>query len=68
VIQAKQFLKSEVLVISDDCHRCLLIFESLLWGIVASIPLIIDCLVALFVNLPKSIIAVLMGFGSAVLI
>jgi len=44
------------------------VFESLLWGSVARIPLIIGCFIALFVNLPKRIIAVLMGFGSAALI
>jgi hypothetical protein len=29
-------------------------FESLLWGFIASIPLVIGCIVALSVSLPKS--------------
>ena len=44
------------------------IFESLLWGFIASIPLIIGCIVALFVSLPKNIIAAIMAFGSGVLV
>jgi ZIP family zinc transporter len=44
------------------------IFESLLWGFIASIPLVIGCTVALFVSLPKSIIAAIMAFGSGVLV
>ena len=44
------------------------IFESLLWGFIASIPLVIGCIVALFVSLPKGIIAAIMAFGSGVLV
>jgi zinc transporter, ZIP family len=44
------------------------IFESLLWGFIASIPLVIGCIVALFVSLPKSVIAAIMAFGSGVLV
>jgi zinc transporter, ZIP family len=44
------------------------IFESLLWGFIASIPLVIGCTVALFVSLPKSIIGAIMAFGSGVLV
>ena len=44
------------------------IFESLLWGFIASIPLVIGSLVALFVSLPKGIIATIMAFGSGVLV
>ena len=44
------------------------IVESLLWGFIASIPLVIGCTVALFVSLPKSIIAAIMAFGSGVLV
>ena len=44
------------------------VFESLVWGFIASIPLLLGSLVALFVSLPKSIIATIMAFGSGVLI
>ena len=44
------------------------ILESLIWGFIASIPLVIGCIVALFVSLPKSIIAAIMAFGSGVLV
>ena len=44
------------------------IFESLLWGFIASIPLVIGCTVAIFVSLPKGIIAAIMAFGSGVLV
>ena len=44
------------------------IFESLVWGFIASIPLLLGSLVALFVSLPKPIIATIMAFGSGVLI
>ena len=44
------------------------IFHALLWGFIASIPLCLGSLVALFVSLPKSIIATIMAFGSGVLI
>ncbi len=44
------------------------IFESLLWGFIASVPLVIGSVVALFVSLPKSIIAAIMAFGSGVLV
>ncbi|HEX5185272.1 MAG TPA: ZIP family metal transporter [Nitrososphaeraceae archaeon] len=44
------------------------VLDSLLWGFIASIPLLIGCIVALFVNLPKSIIASIMAFGSGVLV
>ena len=44
------------------------IIESLLWGFIASIPLVIGCIVALFVSLPKGIIAAIMAFGSGVLV
>ena len=44
------------------------IFESLLWGFIASIPLVIGCILALFVSLRKSIIAAIMAFGSGVLV
>jgi len=44
------------------------VWESLIWGFVASIPLIIGSVVALFVSLPKSIIAAIMAFGSGVLV
>ncbi len=44
------------------------IFHALLWGFIASIPLLLGSLVALFVSLPKSIIATIMAFGSGVLI
>jgi len=44
------------------------IFESLIWGFIASIPLVIGCIVALFVSLPKGVIAAIMAFGSGVLV
>jgi ZIP family zinc transporter len=44
------------------------VFESLIWGFVASIPLVIGCIVALFVSLPKGVIAAIMAFGSGVLV
>src|SRR6476469_2063149 len=44
------------------------VFESLVWGFIASVPLLLCSLVALFVSLPKSIIATIMAFGSGVLI
>ena len=44
------------------------VIDSLLWGFIASIPLLIGSIVALFVNLPKSIIASIMAFGSGVLV
>ena len=44
------------------------IFESLLWGFIASIPLVMGCIAALFVSLPKGIIAAIMAFGSGVLV
>jgi len=44
------------------------VLDSLIWGFIASIPLLIGSIVALFVNLPKSIIASIMAFGSGVLI
>jgi ZIP family zinc transporter len=44
------------------------VFESLLWGFIASIPLVIGCTVALFVSLPKNIIGAIMAFGSGVLV
>jgi ZIP family zinc transporter len=44
------------------------ILDSLIWGFVASIPLFLGSIVALFVNLPKHIIASIMAFGSGVLI
>jgi ZIP family zinc transporter len=37
-------------------------------GFIASIPLAIGCVVALFVSLPKSVIASIMAFGSGVLV
>jgi ZIP family zinc transporter len=44
------------------------IFQSLLWGFIASIPLLLGSIVALFASIPKSIIATIMAFGSGVLI
>jgi len=37
-------------------------------GFIASIPLVIGCIVALFVSLPKGVIAAIMAFGSGVLV
>jgi zinc transporter, ZIP family len=44
------------------------IFESLVWGFIASIPLVIGCIVPLIESLPKGIIAAIMAFGSGVLV
>jgi hypothetical protein len=44
------------------------ILDSLIWDFIASIPLRIGSIVALFVNLPKNIISSIMAFGSGVLI
>ena len=44
------------------------LFDSLLWGFVASIPLIAGAVLASFVNLKKPIIATIMAFGAGVLI
>jgi zinc transporter, ZIP family len=41
---------------------------SLLWGFIASIPLLLGCLLALTTKLSKKTIAVIMGFGSGVLV
>lgn len=41
---------------------------SLLWGFIASIPLLIGSVVASYVSLPKNIIATIMAFGSGVLV
>jgi hypothetical protein len=38
------------------------IFE-LIQGFIASIPLVIECIVALFVSVPKGVIAAIMAFG-----
>src|ERR687885_265550 len=44
------------------------LFDSLLWGFVASIPLIAGAILASFVNLKKPIIATIMAFGAGVLV
>ena len=44
------------------------IFDSLLWGFIASIPLIAGAILASSVNLKKNIIASIMAFGAGVLI
>jgi zinc transporter, ZIP family len=41
---------------------------SLLWGFIASIPLLLGCLLALTTKLSKKTIAVIMGFGSGILV
>ena len=44
------------------------ILDSLLWGFIASIPLIVGAIVAAYLNLKKSMIASIMAFGAGVLI
>jgi ZIP family zinc transporter len=44
------------------------LFDSFLWGLVASIPLIAGAILASFVGLKKPIIASIMAFGAGVLI
>jgi zinc transporter, ZIP family len=39
-----------------------------LWGFIASIPLLIGSIIASIVNLPKQVIAIIMAFGSGVLV
>ena len=39
-----------------------------MWGFIASIPLLIGSIIALIVNLPKQVIAIIMAFGSGVLV
>jgi ZIP family zinc transporter len=46
----------------------IVLFEPLLWGFIASIPLLIGSIVASFVNLPRQVIAIIMAFGSGVLV
>lgn len=50
--------------------RCFMngIFDSLIWGFIASSPLLIGCLIALYVNLSRQVITTIMAFGSGVLI
>jgi zinc transporter, ZIP family len=44
------------------------LFEPLLWGFIASIPLLIGSMIASIFNLPKQVIAIIMAFGSGVLV
>jgi zinc transporter, ZIP family len=44
------------------------IIDSIFWGFIASIPLLIGSTVAIFVNVPRQIVASIMAFGSGVLI
>lgn len=44
------------------------VIDSILYGFIASIPLLIGTVIALFINLPKNIIGAIMAFGSGVLI
>jgi ZIP family zinc transporter len=44
------------------------LFEPLLWGFIASIPLLIGSIIASIVNLPKQVVAIIMAFGSGVLV
>jgi zinc transporter, ZIP family len=44
------------------------LFEPLFWGFIASIPLLIGSIIASIVNLPKQVIAIIMAFGSGVLV
>ena len=50
--------------------RCFMngIFDSLTWGFIASSPLLIGCLIALYVNSSRQVITTIMAFGSGVLI
>ena len=56
---------SELYLVSSTIST---IFGSLLWGFVASIPLVAGAVLASFVNLKKSIIASTMAFGAGVLV
>jgi zinc transporter, ZIP family len=44
------------------------IFEALLWGLIASLPLIMGAILASFLALPRKLIAAIMAFGSGVLV
>jgi ZIP family zinc transporter len=44
------------------------ILESLLWGFVASLPLVLGAILASFVSLPRKVIASIMAFGAGVLV
>lgn len=44
------------------------ILEALLWGFIASLPLIMGAILASFVSLPRKLIAAIMAFGSGVLV
>lgn len=44
------------------------VVQSLLWGFVASLPLIMGAVLASFVSLPKKLIAAVMAFGAGVLV
>jgi len=44
------------------------VLDSLFFGFVASMPLLLGCVAAMFVNFPRQIIAPIMAFGSGVLI
>ena len=44
------------------------IVDSLIWGFIASSPLLIGCVIALYVNLSRRVITTIMAFGSRVLI
>ena len=44
------------------------IVDSLIWGFFASSPLLIGCVIALYVNLSRRVITTIMAFGSGVLI
>lgn len=50
--------------------RCFMndIVDSLVWGFIASSPLLIGCVIALYVNLFRRVITTIMAFGSGVLI
>ncbi len=44
------------------------VIESLFWGFVASLPLIVGALFALFFTVSRSVVATIMAFGSGVLV
>jgi ZIP family zinc transporter len=44
------------------------VYHALVWGFVASVPLLLGSIIALFARLPKSMIATIMAFGSGVLV
>lgn len=44
------------------------VIESLIWGFIATSPLLIGCVIAIYANLSQKVVTTIMAFGSGVLI